>query len=80
MSPKEKAEEILEKFDLPTGLMSIEIKQCALICIENEYHSNRELLIHLKGSGVIENERVYLALLQKLIDEEKEVKQEIEKL
>ena len=31
MTPKEKAEELLEKFNLPTGLMSVERKQCALI-------------------------------------------------
>jgi len=34
MTPKEKAEELLEKFNLPTGLMSVERKQCALIAID----------------------------------------------
>lgn len=41
MEPKEKARELVDKFDLPTGLMSRERKQCALICvdeiIENQY-------------------------------------------
>lgn len=31
MNTKEKAEELLKKFDLPTGLMSSERKECALI-------------------------------------------------
>lgn len=41
MTPKEKAEELMDKFNLPTGLMSIEIKQCALIAV-NEIITNRE--------------------------------------
>jgi hypothetical protein len=43
MTPKEKAEELLEKFNLPTGLMSVERKQCALIVVDeilNEYWSH----------------------------------------
>jgi len=31
MTPKEKAEELVNIFDLPTGLMSSERKECALI-------------------------------------------------
>ena len=35
MTPEqEKANELFDKFDLPTGLMSIERKQCALIVID----------------------------------------------
>ncbi len=34
MTPKEKAEELVDKFNLPSGLMSIERKQCALIAID----------------------------------------------
>ncbi len=37
MTPKEKAEHILNRFDypeIPTGLMASEIKQCALICVD----------------------------------------------
>jgi len=34
MTPKKKAEELLEKFNLPTGLMSVERKQCALITVD----------------------------------------------
>ena len=33
MTPKEKAKELVNKFDLSTGLMSIERKQCALIAV-----------------------------------------------
>ena len=29
MTPQEKAKELVDKFDLPSGLMSIERKQCA---------------------------------------------------
>ena len=35
MTPGEKAKELMDKFDLPSGLMSIERKQCALIAAEN---------------------------------------------
>jgi hypothetical protein len=34
ITPKKKAEQLLEKFNLPTGLMSVERKQCALIAID----------------------------------------------
>jgi len=79
MTPKEKAKELVEKYE---KLMSSDWykKQCALIAVKNEYHSLRELLFNLRSCGVIESEKVYLVRLQNLIDEEKEVKQEIEKL
>ena len=34
MSPKEKAKELVDRFNLPSGLMSIERKQCALIAVD----------------------------------------------
>jgi hypothetical protein len=34
MDYKEKAEELVNRFDLPSGLMSVERKQCALICVD----------------------------------------------
>jgi len=34
MTPKEKAQQLLDRFDLPTGLRSAERKQCALICVD----------------------------------------------
>lgn len=34
MTPKEKAQELYSKFNLPTGLMSQERVQCALICCD----------------------------------------------
>lgn len=34
MTPKEKAEELVNRFNLPSGLMSIERKQCALIAVD----------------------------------------------
>lgn len=55
-------------------------KQCAVICIENEYNSLREQLFNLRACRVIESERTYLFRIQELIEQEKEAKQEIEKL
>jgi hypothetical protein len=34
MTPEEKAKELLDRFDLPTGLMTVERKQCALIVVD----------------------------------------------
>ena len=34
MTPKKKAKYLVDKFDLPSGLMSIERKQCALIAVD----------------------------------------------
>lgn len=79
---KEKAKELVDKMRLGwlnTGTYFMS-KQCALIAVENEYHSLREILIHFQSIKVINDENFYLKFLQKLIDEEQEVKQEIEKL
>lgn len=54
-------------------------KQCALIAIENEYHEKRELIFLLRTNQAI-NDKVYLHFIQHLIDEEKEIKSELEKL
>ena len=83
MNPGEKAKQIIDKF-LPLVEAFTEIgrlenaKKCASIAVENEYHSLREMLFNLRSCHVIESEKVYLFRLQKLINEEKEVKQEIE--
>jgi hypothetical protein len=81
MEAKEKAKELVDKYwnHIPVNFFE-EAKQCALIAVENEYYSLREMLIHFQGTKVINNENFYLKFLQKLIDEEQEVKQEIEKL
>ena len=60
------------------GKLDLAAKQCALICVENEYHSLREMLFSLRSSKVIESEKVYLSRLEKLIELEKEVKTIIE--
>lgn len=52
-------------------------KRCALICVESEYKALREMLFSLRSSRVIESGKVYLSRLDKLIELEKEVKQEI---
>lgn len=80
------ADEIIEKYepyvegnDYDLGVESREnAKQCALICVENEYHSLREMLFSLRSSKVIESERVYLSRLEKLKELEQEVKTIIE--
>jgi len=92
MTPLEKAKELVEKFGEPikckvTSKVSLPIsmhieqqKQCAIIACEIKYHSLRELLFNLRACRVIESEKVYFSRVQTLLDEENEVKQEIEKL
>ena len=86
MTPKEKAKELVDKFRseiisfLSDNMKDDNAKQCAIIAVENEYHSLREMLIHFQGSKVINDGNFYLKFLQKLIDEEQEVKQEIHNL
>jgi hypothetical protein len=79
MEAKEKAKELIEKFISVNG-NSFFAKDCALIAVVNEYHSLREQLFQLRVNKVIENGKVYLALLDKTHKDEAEVKQEIEKL
>jgi len=55
-------------------------KQCALIAVENEYHSLREQLFNLRSCHVIESEKVYLARIDFLNQEESKIKTEIENL
>ena len=86
MEPKEKAKELFNKMYQVENILFIkemdgfEAKQCALICVENEYHSLREQLFNLRSCGLISNEKVYCDRLQELINEEQQVKTEIEKL
>ncbi len=83
MTPKMKASELLHKyFQLVSNSdTAFELsKQLALIAVENEYHSLRELLFNLRSCKVIDNGRVYTTRLQQLIDEEQQVKTHIEQL
>jgi hypothetical protein len=84
MTPREKAKELVDKF-IPyayDGASSSEenAQECALIAVENEYHSLREQIFNLRSVGVIESEMVYLFRIDALLREEQEVKQEIEAL
>ena len=89
MTPEEKAIELVEKFTneldyiecsrLSDTAISDSIKDCALICVENEYNALRELLFNLRSCRVIESEKVYLHRLDELIKEEEELKEEINK-
>ena len=87
MTPKEKANELVEKFikhakywdcynDRP--LEDDHSKECALICVSNEYREKREFLYLLKSNGY--DIPQYSKWLAKLINEEQEVKKEINKL
>jgi hypothetical protein len=93
MKSEEKAQELFNKYFLlhesatdENGVWILSAlnkglaKKCALIAVENEYYSLREMLIHFQGTKVINDGNFYLKFLQKLIDEEQDVKQEIEKL
>ena len=85
MTPQEKAKELYDKMlssgdDNGNFVYDAVAINCAFIAIENEYNSNRELLFNLRSCGVIENGKTYLHRLQKLIDEEKQLKLELEKL
>jgi len=82
MITKEKATKIIDNFLFTTNEYCdiVQAKQCAVIAIENEYYSLREQLFNLRSSGLIENDKVYLFRLQELIDEEKELKIEINRL
>jgi hypothetical protein len=86
MTPKEKAQQIFDNiFQILVQrgehhYTFYYAKQCAIIAVENEYHSLREMLFNLKSCHVIESEKVYLFRLQKLIHEELEITQEIKAL
>lgn len=90
MTLKQKSEELfnsffsnIESFYSETeardvyGISIQQAKQCALIAVENEYRSRRELLFDLRSSRAIEHESVYLKRLDDTFDEEKQVKQEL---
>lgn len=75
---KEKAKTIFELFEQDCYWIEnngkpcvISQKSCAIISVENEYKSLRELLFNLKSCHVLENEKVYLKRIQNLIDDEK---------
>jgi hypothetical protein len=87
MTPKEKAENLIDKFKVwkEIGLAEYgydisSAKEHALIAVEIEYTSLRELVFLFKANGIIEKDKVYLFWIQHLVDEENKIKQEIEKL
>jgi protein-tyrosine-phosphatase len=83
MTAKEKAEELVNKFDYIIYTdqdHNNQVRKCAIIAVENEYYSLREMLFNLKACGVITHDRFYLYKIQKLIDEEQEIIKEIKKL
>jgi hypothetical protein len=89
MTPKEKAIELVKKFTEHTRIFDSQFgwhdniesaKQCALIAVEKEYNSLREQLCNLRSCHVIENEKVYLARIDLLNQEESQIKTELEHL
>ena len=96
MEAKEKALELFNKMNvihyvnlggknknskgLPVSMHYSQIKKCAIICVENEYNALREQLFNLRACGVIESSETYLKRIQDLIDEEAQVKHEIQQL
>jgi hypothetical protein len=90
MTPQEKAKELVNKFDLPSGLMSIERKQCALITVDEIMRFPKTLLyyIHVHRFREINEIDVYSwkdedsIIVDKMTALEywNKVKQEIEKL
>lgn len=89
MTPKENAKELTNKMFFTIVDVKNEetlrnywdeAKNCALICIKNEYNQKRELLFNLKSCGIEFSEKFYLMRIQNLINEEKQVKEEINKL
>lgn len=88
MNPKEKALFIYNKFNFYVNksdffgddVERINTIGCCLIAIENEYNSKRELLFSLRVNKTIDNEKVYLSLIDELIKEEQDIKSELEKL
>ena len=69
---QEKGNKFRQAMDFSSELNA---KQCALICVENEYHSLREMLFSLRSGRVIESERVYLSRLDTLNELEQKVKE-----
>ena len=82
MTPKEKAQELVEKmFNVEKmDMTKYCAKQCALIAAEIEYNSLREQLLNLRSCHVIENGKVFLARIDLLNQEESQVKAEIESI
>lgn len=92
MTAKEKAKQLYSKYYTPLllykdGLNIKELKlmqkcakDCSLISVEEKYNSLRVMLYELRAAGLIAKDNVYLKRIEDLINEELEVKQEIEKL
>ena len=85
MDTKKVAEALMVKFQfdakLEYNLRPLSVKgitrECALICLVNEYNALREQLFNLRSTRVIESEKVYLHRLDELIRQEQEVKEHL---
>jgi hypothetical protein len=75
LTPKEEAEKLVGKFDLPSGLMTTERKQCALIAVDEKIEMLQYIINERENEG-----DVNCNITMKLLDFNFEVKQEIEKL
>ena len=79
MTPKEKAQEIFDKMYNVSLTTNISIAS-AIVAVDKEYNSLREQLCNLRSCHVIENEKVYLARIDLLNQEESQIKTELEAL
>lgn len=79
MTAREKAKELYDKH-YAVSRVSMVAKMAAMITVENEYNSLREQLFDLRSYRFIVSERGYIARICQLIEGEKEVKNELEKL
>ena len=55
-------------------------KSVSISSIKNEYHTAREIIFNLRSSRVIENEIIYLSIIDNLNDTEKKLLLEINNL
>ena len=79
-TPQQEAKEIVAKFHDPKEYSTSKAKRWALIFIKDKYDFAKERLTFLKATGAIISQKTYLFRLNELTQEEKEIKQEIEKL
>lgn len=81
MTLKEKALELSIKMCSPSDVFkpNSASKIKAIICVKNEYHSNRQLLLNLESSLEI-SERIYMYRLKTSLEEEQLLIEEIKKL
>ena len=84
MDLKEKKQELFEKVNclLPEyeAMSDNDIYELMKVIVKDRYFHLREIVFELRACRVIESEKVYLAKIQGLIDQEKLLIEEIDNL